>query len=625
MRSQPTNAPPVPPIAIAELFDAFPDLILHSAEDGTRLGVYGNKALLAVPAEDLIGKRGSLLDSEAQERIQALRQKVIARRISQTYEYELTVNGSVRAFEARIIPYRERETLAMIRDITPQKALESALRLNESKYRTMLEVHPDLIIFTDIDGIYQGFEGNLQMLIAPPEDMLGKPMQQFFPNDPPEQFLGPIRQAVSTGAIQVRNYEISINNTLRHYESRIVPMWGTQVMLVVRDVTEVKLAEKTLKENQERYQLLFNTVADPILLIDADQMAYFDVNDAALRAYGYTREEFLQIGIGDLSGEPEHAKTTIRLAATEGPQQLPLRWHCRKDGASFPVEIEMAAFDWQGRRIVTIVARDITARKANEDAMQNLAAELEDRVQERTLELAQANMQLQELDDMKSEFLASISHELRTPITNLRLYHRLIKENPDKQNRYLEVLERETERLQYIVEELLSFSELAHAREAPALLAVNVNQFLEQRQLAYYPYLQQQTIRFVPAPYEGFPVVRVNPAALWQAINVLLINACSYTPPGGTITVETGVVTDSDGCWVTIAVSDTGAGMSEEDMAHAFDRFYRGKAAQQTNRPGTGLGLPIARTIIERSGGRIEVSSEGPGTGSRFSIYLPCE
>jgi len=116
---------------------------------------------------------------------------------------------------------------------------------------------------------------------------------------------------------------------------------------------------------------------------------------------------------------------------------------------------------------------------------------------------------------------------------------------------------------------------------------------------------------------------------LMQVVTNLMTNAMNYTPPGGTITVRTGVEQARSGdrpeqeeTWVTFSVSDTGPGIAPEDQAHLFERFYRGEAGRQSKAPGTGLGLAICREIVEKHGGKITLETE-VGRGSTFTVWLP--
>jgi signal transduction histidine kinase len=122
---------------------------------------------------------------------------------------------------------------------------------------------------------------------------------------------------------------------------------------------------------------------------------------------------------------------------------------------------------------------------------------------------------------------------------------------------------------------------------------------------------------------ENLPEVSGDEHLLNQAISNLLTNAINYTPAGGSIGLKTAIVRSSAGeTCVTVEVIDNGAGILPEEIDHIFERFYRGSAGKLSKSPGTGLGLPISKEIIERMGGKITVQST-PGKGSIFTVWLP--
>ena len=123
---------------------------------------------------------------------------------------------------------------------------------------------------------------------------------------------------------------------------------------------------------------------------------------------------------------------------------------------------------------------------------------------------------------------------------------------------------------------------------------------------------------------ENLPLTLVDPQLIIQALTNLLTNAMNYTPSGGGIVIETRRRLWKKQPWVTLEVRDTGPGISESEKKRIFDRFYRGLTGRASGIPGTGLGLPISKEIIERHGGRITVESK-IGEGAAFVVWLPVE
>ncbi len=231
--------------------------------------------------------------------------------------------------------------------------------------------------------------------------------------------------------------------------------------------------------------------------------------------------------------------------------------------------------------------------------------------------------QLKELDRMKDRFVSNVSHELRTPITNLNLYLNLLEKGPvEKREKYMATLRREVKRLYQLIEDLLSLSRLDVGSVQANLAPLDVNQ----------PAAQLVRDRMAMAGYQGLtlseelaaslPLAMADEKMLTQVITNLVTNALNYTPPGGQVVVRTAALRFEDRDWVTITVKDTGHGISPEDQEHLFERFFRGRAAQETGAPGTGLGLAICKEIIDRHQGRITAESS-LGEGSEFTVWLP--
>ncbi len=136
-----------------------------------------------------------------------------------------------------------------------------------------------------------------------------------------------------------------------------------------RQIQERKRAEQTLHESEKNYRHLFQTITDAIMLFDAKTRQFIDVNDAALRLYGYSREEFLKLTHQDITAEPENSDITIRKTLEGTLARIPVRYHKKKNGAIFPVEISTSTLSLSGRNILCGVIRDITDRKQAEEKL----------------------------------------------------------------------------------------------------------------------------------------------------------------------------------------------------------------------------------------------------------------
>ncbi len=255
-------------------------------------------------------------------------------------------------------------------------------------------------------------------------------------------------------------------------------------------------------------------------------------------------------------------------------------------------------------------------------AIQQHAAELEQRVTARTRELTAAYEQLQALDRLKDQFVSRISHELRTPLANMRLYLNLLKMGkPEKHAEYVETLARETARLNKLIEDLLAISELDMGQVAINLGPIDLDHFIALLAPDWQAAAQTRHLSFEVQREPNLPPALTDAALLTQAVNNLVNNALNYTPAEGRIICTLGRCVADDEPWLTLTIADTGPGLAPEELPHLFERFYRGKAARNYKVPGTGLGLAIAQEIVVKLGGRLTVESEWQH-GASFTIWL---
>ncbi|HLA45241.1 MAG TPA: HAMP domain-containing sensor histidine kinase, partial [Aggregatilineales bacterium] len=245
-------------------------------------------------------------------------------------------------------------------------------------------------------------------------------------------------------------------------------------------------------------------------------------------------------------------------------------------------------------------------------------------LQERTQQLEAANEQLKVLSRIKDEFVSNVSHELQTPITSLKLNQELLRRRPENAELYLGRIQRETQRLERLIEDLLHLSRLDQGRMAAKLDPTDLNTLCQVYTNDRIALAEEKGIQLV---YEGtadLPKVNIDAGLIGQALSILLTNALNYTPGGGKVVVSTQSRQVDGQQWVAFCVRDTGPGIAPNEQEQLFMRFYRGTAGQKSGVPGTGLGLAIAREIVQRHQGRLEVESTGiAGEGAAFSIWLP--
>jgi signal transduction histidine kinase len=231
-----------------------------------------------------------------------------------------------------------------------------------------------------------------------------------------------------------------------------------------------------------------------------------------------------------------------------------------------------------------------------------------------------------EVENLKSEFVSTVSHELRTPMTSIKGYADLMLMGAagalsDPQNRYLQVIKSNADRLHDLVNDLLDISRIETGKTKLDLRPLDIPQIVNQVINEHVRGLVQAEDKHLHLNVDmsaSLPLVNGDQTAVIQVLTNLLDNAFNYTPAGGEIHIKA----EAKRNYVYISVKDTGIGISEENQAKIFDRFFRAEDQIVQQVRGTGLGLAIVRALVEMHGGELKVKSS-PNAGSTFTFNLP--
>lgn len=230
--------------------------------------------------------------------------------------------------------------------------------------------------------------------------------------------------------------------------------------------------------------------------------------------------------------------------------------------------------------------------------------------------------QLGDLERLRREFIANVSHELRSPLTSMRGFLQGILDGtvaPEARGRYLQLAFDETLRLSRLVNDLLDLAALEAGEVQFDFVEADPAELVRRAAAKMEPQAAAKGVALaVDAEREPLPRVRVDPDRMEQVLINLLDNAIRFTPPGGSVRVTVRRRDRS----VELTVSDTGPGIPPEDLDRIWERFYKGDRARTRKAGGTGLGLSIARELVVRQGGTITAES-APGQGATFRVTLP--
>lgn len=373
---------------------------------------------------------------------------------------------------------------------------------------------------------------------------------------------------------------------------------------------KVKIHAREIEKSEKRIRAILDTAVDAIVTIN-EKVIVQSFNPAAERLFGYSASEVIGHNVKMLVPEPYHSKhdsfvanylrTGIRKIIDLGREVNAQR----KDGTVFPIYLSVGEVRLGEYRLFTGIIHDITELKKAEKT------------------LKEANERLEKLNEMKSEFISVVSHDLRTPLTSIKnAVSLLITEKAGKLNetqaKFMSMAERNIDRLARLINDLLDLSRMEAGKMQLQLAEVDIKRIIEQAVETFKTRADDKAIILGTDLEEDLPIVEVNADRIDQVFANLLDNALKFTPEGGKITISARKIEEK----IEVSVEDTGVGLSEENRQHIFDQFYQTEDTLSRKTGGTGLGLSIVKQLVEAHGGRISLESE-LGKGTRFFFTLP--
>lgn len=364
----------------------------------------------------------------------------------------------------------------------------------------------------------------------------------------------------------------------------------------------------------ERYRTLQRDASDIIMLIDRNSGRLLEVNRQCCAVLGYKEEDLLKKAFFDLFPHEDQfqARRDFVNIMSQKSRSFVDRRLASRDGATIFVDISASLIQIKSDTFIQVLVHDISQRKM-----------LEQQITLQNKNLQEANQKLRQVDQMKTEFLANISHELRTPLSVIIAYTEAMRDGlvgEEDRKHFLDVIADNGDHLLRLINDLLDLSKLEVSEAMLSFSLSHIHDVVRSLWPKVVETAEEKRIEIVFTPGYEIPVVYIDNRRITQVLLGLIQNAIKFTDAGGRVDVSTRR-TDHG---VVVQVKDNGAGISEEQIPNLFDTFRQLDGSSTRRWGGLGIGLAIARHIVELHGGRISVESKR-GQGSTFAFTIPIE
>ena len=393
--------------------------------------------------------------------------------------------------------------------------------------------------------------------------------------------------------------QLAAGNLAVHLETSAHDEVGLLAQTLNHMTKELRSKIEELSEDRAQLLAMLTSMVEGVMVLDS-KGRILQVNPAWERMFGVTRAEARGRLSRDVFSHPKlNVLVSAVLAARAGQEGEILL----TNGRCLNVEASVAGGEQDNEACAVLVFHDIT--------------------------------ELRRLEHIRKDFVANVSHELRTPLTSIKGYVEALldggKDDPQTTVRFLDIILKQSDRLNLILEDLLQLSKIESGQVQLKHEPLHIGSVVDRTIAMIKPLADKNQHRLRAQVDADLPLINGDQERLVQVVSNLLDNAIKYTPPGGEITVAARRIpvsrqrtADGIGDGVELTVNDTGIGIPEKDRPRVFERFYRVDKARSRELGGTGLGLAIVKHIVEGHGGQIRVEANVP-TGSRFVVRLPAD
>ena len=496
-------------------------------------------------------------------------------------------------------------SIGVITDISEHKKIEQELDESEKRFRDIFNSTGDFLLYLEKDIILDINEAGMELINLEKQEVIGNKLSELknvFSREDMNRHLNAIKQAMNNKNVEDYKCEFEKNNVKYHYLFSCDCIHEDEkvkgILLRGRDITQRQRAWDELVKLEERYRVLAETSADGVITIDPlGRLTY--INPSFEKMIKKRKSQILTTLFRNyLSEESVYFFQQIFIDARkkdEKIENLDLEI-IDSNGKNIAIEVNMAPY-WKGSDFAGMVCtiRDITERRKIED-------------------------ELKKSERLKTEFMNIAAHELKSPVTPIKGYLDLIisdKDASDKVKDWAKVSLRNAERLLKLVNDILDVSRLDTDTMRFEMERLETLEILKEIVEDMKPVIEKKSLKFLIKIPHDLPNIMGDRHRLSQVLKNLLGNALKFTDHG-----YIGIEAQKRDDHILIIVSDTGVGISKDELKKIFNKFYQAYTGDDRKNEGTGLGLFICREILQKHDGEIWVESE-LGKGSQFFVKLP--